>query len=47
VYYINGLVLFGEKDRDLCTTDGGHPNDLGFLRMAEAVYPVLRKALHP
>jgi hypothetical protein len=45
VFYINGLSLFGDKDRDLCTTDGGHPNDLGFYRMAEAIFPTVRDAL--
>jgi hypothetical protein len=46
VFYINGLTLFGNKDRDLCTVDGGHPNDLGFYRMAETIYPVVREALN-
>jgi len=45
VYYVDGLTLFGTTERDLCTTDGGHPNDLGFFRMAEAIYPVLKEAL--
>jgi hypothetical protein len=27
------------------TTDGSHPNDLGFFRQANAFEPVLRKAL--
>jgi len=25
------------------TLDGIHPNDLGFMRMAESLYPALRK----
>ncbi len=46
VYFIDGETLFGESDRDLCTVDGTHPTDLGFLRMADHLEPVLRKALH-
>ncbi len=30
------------RDFDECTVDGGHPTDLGFMRMAAAVEPVLR-----
>lgn len=37
VYFINGYELFGNKDVDLCTTDGCHPNDLGFYRMAKVI----------
>ena len=45
VYFIDGETLFGNRDRDACTVDGCHPNDLGFYRMYEAILPVLRKAL--
>lgn len=45
VYFVDGETLFGERDRDACTVDGCHPNDLGFYRMYETVLPVLRKAL--
>ena len=45
VRFIDGKNLFGEKDRDACTVDGCHPNDLGFYRMAEVIYPVLKEAL--
>jgi hypothetical protein len=45
VYFVDGEKLFGKTDRDACTVDGCHPNDIGFLRMAETVLPVLRKAL--
>lgn len=44
-YFIDGEILFGSKDRDSCTVDGCHPNDLGFMRMAEVISPVLKKAL--
>ena len=46
VWMIDGADLFGTGFRDCCTVDGCHPNDLGFLRMAETVLPVLCKALN-
>lgn len=45
VYHINNELLFGAAERDACTVDGCHPNDLGFMRMARAVYPIIRQAL--
>lgn len=45
VYYIPPEEYFGEKDCRLYTVDRTHPNDLGFYRMAEAIYPVMRKML--
>lgn len=45
VYFFDGASLFGTDHRDCCTVDDCHPNDLGFLRMAEAVLPVLRAAM--
>lgn len=41
VYFIDGYSLFGGMGRDSCTVDGCHPNDLGFMRMAEALYEPL------
>lgn len=38
VYFINGKTLFGKLDRENCTVDGVHPNDLGFYRMAKRIY---------
>ena len=46
VYFVDGQMLFGPKDRDLCTVDGCHPNDIGFLRMADGLETVLRSALN-
>ncbi len=46
VYFIDGDTLFGNVDRDVCTVDCVHPNDLGFYRMAKTVYPVLNKILN-
>lgn len=45
VYFVDGFTLFGHTDRDACTVDGCHPNDLGFVRMADGIEPALRKAL--
>ena len=45
VYFIDGESLFGTTDRDACSVDGVHPNDIGFLRMADNIEPVLRQAL--
>ena len=41
VYFIDGQRLFGSTERQACTVDGTHPNDIGFLRMAEAVYAMI------
>ena len=45
VYFIDGKTLFGDEDRDACTMDNAHPNDLGFYRMAQNILPVMKKAL--
>ena len=45
VYFVDGEHFFGAADRDLCTVDGCHPNDIGFLRMADTLEPVLRHIL--
>ena len=45
VYFIDGETLFEGVERDACTMDGCHPNDLGFFRMANVVEPVLREVL--
>ncbi|MCI7643613.1 MAG: SGNH/GDSL hydrolase family protein [Lentisphaeria bacterium] len=45
VYFIDGETLFGDVNRNECTVDTCHPNDLGFYRMFEHVLPTLRKAL--
>lgn len=43
LYYVAGDDLLGNDDE--ATTDGSHPNDLGFMRQADAIEPVLREAL--
>jgi len=45
VFMVDGEFLFGQSDRDACTVDGCHPNDLGFLRMADAITPAVQTAL--
>ena len=45
VYFIDGKTYFGDTDRSICTVEGTHPTDLGFMRMAEVVYPVLKSIL--
>jgi len=46
VYFIDGETFFGDADRELCTVDDCHPNDIGFLRMADVVTPLLRDILY-
>jgi lysophospholipase L1-like esterase len=43
LHYLSGDLLLGDDAEG--TTDGSHPNDLGFLRQADAIEPVLRRAL--
>ena len=38
-------MFFGPRDRDLCTVDKCHPTDIGFLRMADMMEPLLRRIL--
>ncbi|MDF2922420.1 MAG: hypothetical protein K0R57_1334 [Paenibacillaceae bacterium] len=45
LWLADGELLFGERERDACTVDTCHPNDLGFMRMAEALYPLFKQAL--
>ena len=46
VYFIDGFSLFCRADRDLCTVDGSHPGDYGFVKMAEQVEQMLQVAFH-
>ena len=43
VYFIPGDKIFKIHGGDSCTVDGCHPNDLGFMCMADAVSDVLDK----
>jgi lysophospholipase L1-like esterase len=46
VFFIDGKNLFGIDNRDACTVDECHPNDLGFMRMAEFIYPTAKHILY-
>jgi hypothetical protein len=43
LHYLRGDDLLGHDGE--ATVDGTHPTDLGFVRMAEAMYPVLSRLL--
>jgi lysophospholipase L1-like esterase len=45
VYFIDGETYFGKTNRESCTIEGCHPNDLGFMRMAETIYPVVKQII--
>ena len=45
VSYVRGASLLGGDGE--ATTDGSHPNDLGFVRMADALTPVLASLVGP
>ena len=45
VYFLDGETFYGESDRELCSMDTIHPNDLGFLRMAQCIEPLIEKLL--
>ncbi|HCE44504.1 MAG TPA: hypothetical protein DET40_13235 [Lentisphaeria bacterium] len=41
LYYIKGKSLFGDDSEG--SPDSSHPTDLGYMRQAEAMYPLLRR----
>ena len=43
VFYVPATDLLGQDGE--ATVDGTHATDLGFLRMADAIEPTLRRAL--
>lgn len=45
VYFVDGETFFGTVDRQLCTVDTIHPNDLGFYRIAKTLYPLMKRIL--
>ncbi len=45
VALITGRELYGETERDCCTVDGCHPNDLGAMRIADVMTPVIKELL--
>ena len=45
VYFIDGMTFFDVFDREVCTTDRTHPNDLGHYLMAVRVADLIKKIL--
>ena len=45
VYYIDGSSMFRGRDWDNCFIDTVHPNDVGFLKMADCIEPILSSVL--
>lgn len=45
VYFVDGEEFYGESDRELCSMDTIHPNDLGFWRMAKRLEEVIAPLL--
>lgn len=45
VWFLDGGSFFGEEGQAECLVDGTHPNALGFMRMAQSLYPVLKEAV--
>lgn len=45
VYFIDGETLFEGDFYESCTSDGCHPNDLGFYRMANKIGDVIARVL--
>ncbi|WP_108992698.1 SGNH/GDSL hydrolase family protein [Paenibacillus agaridevorans] len=46
VHFLDGGALLGDSLYEECTVDGVHPNDLGFLRIAESLEPVILNLLN-
>ena len=46
VYYIDGRTIYAPVGRSLCTVDHIHPNDIGFLMMANAYGNVMENILN-
>jgi len=45
VYFIDGLSFFSTDHPYECSVDGVHPNDYGFVKMAQVIGMVIRHAL--
>ena len=45
VWFINGTNIFDGPYRDCCTHENCHPNNLGYMKMAEAVSPLIEMVL--
>ncbi len=45
VYFVSGATIFGKADKENCTVDKCHPNDLGHYRMAKNLYKTLKNLI--
>ncbi len=45
VFFVDGYSLFAGQNREDCTVDGCHPNDLGMFRMADVIGKAVEYAL--
>ncbi|MBQ9510251.1 MAG: hypothetical protein IJR55_00905 [Clostridia bacterium] len=45
VWFVDGSKMYPEELREACSADGCHPNDVGFLFMANAFTAALKEAL--
>lgn len=45
VAFVPARALLGNTERDCCLVDCAHPNDLGAMRIADALYPVIKELL--
>ena len=46
VYFIDGESLFEGEFYESCTSDGCHPNDIGFFRMAQKIGEVVARSMN-
>lgn len=45
IHFFDGSKMLGNEFVNDCTVDGTHPTDLGFLRMAQSLAPVIKPLL--
>lgn len=43
IFYVRGKSIWGDDSE--ASSDGLHPNDIGYMRQAQKIFPVLRRAL--
>ncbi|WP_309122568.1 SGNH/GDSL hydrolase family protein [Paenibacillus sp.] len=46
IHFVDGATLLGEEGAEECTVDGTHPTDLGFMRMAQSLRPVIERLVN-
>ena len=46
IAFVDGLSVYGGFDSSVFTVDGVHPNDAGFVRMANAIGEEVERALN-